>query len=101
MAIQKVCKFSRLLVGIIDPVEEDVLERKTLAGLERSLKFLTCRQQLLDRPLLVNRHQLVAQVVSGRSERDGKMRPGLHGRQFPYPRNDARGGHGHATRDDM
>src|SRR5829696_4086813 len=98
MAVEQVRQLPRVLVRVVDAVEQDVLEGEALAGLQRFLELLARGEQLGERPALVDGHQAVAQLVGRRGERDGEVRALRRARQLAYLRDDARGRDRHAVR---
>ena len=90
ITIQKISKLPRVLVGIVDAIKHHVFECKSLARFQRLLEVFAGRQKFLQRPFLINRHQLVAQFIGRRRQRDSEMWPLGNCRQFANARHDAR-----------
>src|SRR5688500_17536742 len=73
MPVEQICKLSRVLVFIVNACKHDVFERESLVRLQSLFKFLASVEYVLERPLFIDRHQLVSQFVSWSGERDCKM----------------------------
>ena len=71
--VKKICQLTGLVICIVDPIQHYVLKSKPFSGLERPFKFFTGRKKFLQWPFFVDWHQLVAELIRRRGERDRQM----------------------------
>ena len=88
-------QFAGMRVAVVDAVEHDVLKRNEIARCLVQIT-LTGSHQCFQRIFLVDRHQLVAQLVVRRMQRDGQGH-GAFVAQAIHHGHQTRGGHRNAT----